>query len=200
MSQTQPQQLSLANLQEAMSQNNTKLKEWVNAQIGNIEMFSISWVSELPTENISTSTIYMVKSNESEEGNNVYVEYVYNTEKAVWEILGELQTEVDLSGYYTKEETYNKNEVYAKGETYSKEQVYTKEETYKKDEVYSKEETYKKDEVYAKEETYGKDEVYTKEEVYAKDETYKKDEVDTMLATHYTTEEVTNMVNGIWSE
>lgn len=98
------QSLSLANLQTALTQNNTKMKEWVNSQIGDIELFSIQWVQELPTgEDISTATIYMIK-NEAEEGQNVYTEYVYNNDAQAWEVLGELHAEVDLSIFYTKEE------------------------------------------------------------------------------------------------
>lgn len=98
------QSLSLANLQAAMSQNNTKMKEWVNAQIGNIELFSVQWVSALPTENISESTIYLIKDTTSTAENNVYTEYVYNATDAKWEILGQFEAAVDLTGYYTKTE------------------------------------------------------------------------------------------------
>lgn len=166
------QTLSLANLQAALTQNNTKMKEWVNSQIGDIDLFSIQWVQELPTEDISTSTIYMIKNEEAEEGLNVYTEYVYNATLEAWEVLGELHAEVDLSGYYDKEEIDNLIKSY-----------YTKTEV---------------DEALAG--YYTKEEAYKKDEVYAKTETYNKDEVDTMLATHYTDEEVTNMVNGMWSE
>ena len=97
MSQT----LSLANLQLALSQNNTKIKEWVTSQIGNISIFEVKWVNELPTENISTSTIYMLKSEESTEENNIYAEYVYNSETG-WELFGAFESgSIDLTGYYT---------------------------------------------------------------------------------------------------
>lgn len=97
--------LSLANLTTAMAQNNTKMKEWVNTQIGNVKVFNITWVETLPTENISTSTIYLVKSTESTEGTNIYNEFVYNETTAKWESLGQVDTgSVDLSGYYNKTE------------------------------------------------------------------------------------------------
>lgn len=97
--------LSLANLSTAMAQNNTKMKEWVTTQISNVKVFNITWVAELPTENISTSTIYMVKDESSTEENNIYVEYVYNETESKWETLGQIDTgTVDLSGYYTSEQ------------------------------------------------------------------------------------------------
>lgn len=99
------QALSLANLQSAMLQNNTKMKEWVNAQIGNIQIFSIQWVESLPEEDISASTIYMVKDEASTGENNIYVEYVYNETESSWEILGKFDANnIDLTGYYTKTE------------------------------------------------------------------------------------------------
>lgn len=102
------QALSLANLQAAMAQNNTKIKEWVNTQIGNITVITISWVDSLPTENISTSTIYLVKSTDSTEKNNIYDEYVYHEATAQWETLGQVDAgRVDLINYYSKTEVDN---------------------------------------------------------------------------------------------
>ena len=57
-------------------------------------------VSKLPTENINTSTIYLIKT-----ANNDYEEYIYIDSK--WEMLG--TTKVDLSGYAT--ESYVNTEV-----------------------------------------------------------------------------------------
>lgn len=103
--------LSLANLQTAMAQNNTKIKEWVGNQINNVKVVTITWVETLPIENISTSTIYMVKS-EKTEGNNIYDEYAYNSTTSTWELLGQVDTgSIDLSNYYNKTETYTKTEV-----------------------------------------------------------------------------------------
>ena len=95
------QSLSLANLQAALTQNNTKMKEWVTSQIGNISIFEIKWVEELPTENISTTTIYMVPLEESSNENNAYAEYVYK-EEIGWEKLGTLEADsFNLEDYYT---------------------------------------------------------------------------------------------------
>ena len=95
------QALNMANLQLAMAQNNTKMKVWVNSQVTAIKTFEIKWVNELPTEEISTSTIYMVKSEESTAENNIYAEYVYH-ETDGWEMLGTYEAgSIDLTGYYT---------------------------------------------------------------------------------------------------
>lgn len=105
------QTLTFANLEKIIEKNNTTIKEWVNTQITDTSTFSITWVEELPTENISTSTIYMVKNTESTEENNIYDEYAYN-ETSGWEVLGSLNTgSIDLSDYYNKTQTYNKEEV-----------------------------------------------------------------------------------------
>lgn len=105
------QTLTLANLKKAMEQNNSTLKEWINTQLANMSTFNIVWVEKLPTEDISTSTIYMLKNTESTDENNIYDEYVYN-ETSGWEVIGSLNTgSVDLSEYYNKTETYSKEEI-----------------------------------------------------------------------------------------
>lgn len=60
--------------------------------------FSIKVVTELPTTNISNTTIYLLKT--GEEDSNLYSEYIYVNNK--WELLG--TQKMDLSNYYTKEE------------------------------------------------------------------------------------------------
>lgn len=72
-------------------------------QLSSIPKFDIAVVSELPTEGISDSTVYLLVSGEEEE--NIYTEYIYVN--AAWEKLGEQK--LDLSGYLTKtdaESTY----------------------------------------------------------------------------------------------
>ena len=56
-------------------------------------------VQTLPTQNISTTTIYLLRNQET-TGNNLYDEYVYTNNN--WEKIGD--TSVDLSNYYTKTE------------------------------------------------------------------------------------------------
>ena len=53
--------VSIENLQIAFERNNSKLIEYITEQINNIELIKFEWVEELPTENISTNTIYLVK-------------------------------------------------------------------------------------------------------------------------------------------
>ena len=173
------QALSLANLQLAMTQNNSKMKEWATSLVGNFKAFEIKWVNELPTENISTSTIYMVKSTESSEDNNIYNEYVYN-ESAGWEILGAYHAcSVDLTGFYTKVEI---DEMLAN--YYSKTEV---------DNMMAN--------IYTKNDVYNKTEVDTK-----MGGVYSKTEVDELVAgvkvtiDNYTSEDVTTMVGGLWTE
>ena len=96
--------LSMENLQTAMMQNNTKMKEWVTAQINNVKIIGLEWVDALPESDISTSTIYLVKSDLSTLTNNIYNEYVYK-EGIGWEILGQVDTgAMDLNNYYNKTE------------------------------------------------------------------------------------------------
>lgn len=67
--------------------------------IGDIVSFGVELVDELPTENISTSTVYMVPSTKTEE-QNIKDEYLYTGTE--WELIG--TTKVDLSNYYNKQE------------------------------------------------------------------------------------------------
>lgn len=62
-------------------------------------------VTELPTENIDETAIYL-KPVESPTGENKFEELIYVNGK--WEDLGTPNVAVDLSNYYTKEETDNK--------------------------------------------------------------------------------------------
>ena len=74
-------------------------KEQINELLSVIPTFSIEVVQELPTQDISPTTIYLVPADDPATG-NYYNEYLYvnNT----WEIVG--STAVDMSNYYTKAE------------------------------------------------------------------------------------------------
>lgn len=69
----------------------------LQAQISTIPKFAISVVSALPTENISATTLYLVKTSETETG-NLYTEYIYVNN--AWESLG--TQKLDFSGYATQ--------------------------------------------------------------------------------------------------
>lgn len=60
--------------------------------------FNIKVVDELPTTNISETTIYLLKTGDEED--NMYSEYIYVNND--WELLG--TQKLDLSNYYTKQE------------------------------------------------------------------------------------------------
>ena len=70
----------------------------LNAAISAIPKFAIAVVNSLPTSDISTTTVYLLKTSTTETG-NLFTEYIYvnNT----WEALG-TQT-IDLSNYATKD-------------------------------------------------------------------------------------------------
>lgn len=70
------------------------------SDVSSIPKFAISVVTDLPTSNISTSTIYL-KADSSGSGTNVYDEYIYVNSK--WEVIGTTMT--DLSGYSKKADT-----------------------------------------------------------------------------------------------
>lgn len=66
--------------------------------VSSIPKFAIAVVSELPTENVSGTTVYLLK--DAETGGNLYTEYIYIN--GGWEILG--TQKVDLSNYISKDE------------------------------------------------------------------------------------------------
>lgn len=113
--------LSVENLTEAIAENNIKMKEWVNTQLTNIKVIGIEWIETLPTTDISTSTIYMLRNISSTSEKNLYDEYVYK-EGVGWEILGQVDVgTLNLSDYYTKEEI---DELLKNNSSYTDEEVY----------------------------------------------------------------------------
>ena len=83
------------------NQSTTYSKEEVDNMFTAISTLDIKVVTSLPTTEISTTSIYLLKI----EGdiNNNYEEYLYVN--GVWELIG--TTKVDLSDYYTKTEVNN---------------------------------------------------------------------------------------------
>lgn len=69
----------------------------VDALIGAIVTLNILVVQALPTQDISTTTIYLVPK-QTPETQDIYDEYIYVNN--AWEHIG--TTEIDLSNYYTK--------------------------------------------------------------------------------------------------
>ena len=78
----------------------------INNLLANFSSLDIEVVTTLPTTNISTTTIYL-KPLTTSATQNVYEEYIYINNK--WEVIG--TTQVDLSNYYKKSETYSQNEI-----------------------------------------------------------------------------------------
>ena len=67
--------------------------------------FSYQIVDELPTPNVDClGTIYLVKG--SDINQNKYAEYIciFNNAEYSWEMLGIINSEVDLTGYVTKDD------------------------------------------------------------------------------------------------
>ncbi len=69
------------------------------SKISEIPKFAIKVVDALPTTDISDTTVYLLKTSETETG-NLYTEYIHVD--GAWEELG--TQDVDLSDYYQKEE------------------------------------------------------------------------------------------------
>lgn len=90
---------SVDNLVNYYKKSDTYTKTEISSLIANVSTMSFDVVDSLPTENISTNSIYLVPIDEATSG-NAYTEYVYISGQ--WEIIG--QTDVNLSGYATTEQ------------------------------------------------------------------------------------------------
>lgn len=87
---------SIANV---YSKSETYSQSEINNLVGAIPKFSIKIVSTLPTTDISDTTVYLLKTSETET-DNLYTEYIYIGGK--WEMLG--TQKLDLSNYYKSAE------------------------------------------------------------------------------------------------
>ena len=74
-------------------------KSDINSLLNMSGSFNIQIVTTLPTENISSTTIYLVAAEAAVTG-NYYNEYLYINNS--WELIG--TTKIDLTNYYTKAE------------------------------------------------------------------------------------------------
>lgn len=91
---------SITPLTSHQSLSNYYTKGEVNSQISAIPKFAIAVVTDLPTANISDTTIYLKKTGSDTQ--NLYTEYIYVDG---WEQLG--TQKLDLSGYLTKTDASN---------------------------------------------------------------------------------------------
>lgn len=86
---------TVSDLVNYYSKSQTLSADEINQKISAIPKFSISVVASLPTSDISSTTVYLVKSGSS---GDLYTEYIYVD--SAWEILG--SQKVDLTGYATE--------------------------------------------------------------------------------------------------
>lgn len=78
------------------TKSETYTKTEVNSLISAIPKFAIEVVNALPTTDISTTTIYLLRNSE-QTGSNLFEEYIYVNNQ--WELLG--SQDIDLSNYVT---------------------------------------------------------------------------------------------------
>lgn len=98
------------NLTNYYLKTETYTQDEVNNLISNINKITVEVVAELPAENISASTIYLILIDTEK---NVYSQNMYINEK--WAVLG--STSVDLTGYVKSDELTTKLEAYATNES-----------------------------------------------------------------------------------
>lgn len=85
------------NLTNYYLKTETYTKTEVDTIIGNLSHLTLEIVASLPTQDISTTTIYLV---ETSAGSHVYMQYAYINN--AWAQLG--TTQIDLTNYYNKSE------------------------------------------------------------------------------------------------
>lgn len=88
------------------SNNNTWSAAKIKSLITNINLLKLEIVNELPIDNIKTDTIYLVPT-ETEDVKN---EYIYIDGE--WFLIG--NTKIDLTNYYTKDETCSEYQINGK--------------------------------------------------------------------------------------
>ena len=84
---------AVSNLTNYYKKSETYTQTEIDNKLSAIPKFAISVVQALPTQDISTTTVYLVQT--GTETNNLYTEYIYVNNK--WEILG--TQKLDLSPY-----------------------------------------------------------------------------------------------------
>ncbi|YP_010509726.1 hypothetical protein OJM10_gp51 [uncultured phage cr105_1] len=89
--------LKLTKLDKLIAGSGIDITDNVVSCVLDLTLYKI--VSELPTEDIDTTKIYLVVDSEGTHG-NLYKEYIYVDGE--WELLGEYKADIDLSPYLTK--------------------------------------------------------------------------------------------------
>lgn len=88
-------------ISETDTWSSSKIDAKIRQGIGDIDLTNFVIVEQLPTENISTNVIYLVPK---EDSDTIKEQYVYSNGN--WILIGD--TNIDLLGYYTKQEVDNK--------------------------------------------------------------------------------------------
>lgn len=98
---------TVSNLINYYTKTETYTKAEVDAAVAAVSTLNLLVVQTLPTQDISTTTIYLVPK-QTAGTQNVYDEYIYIVTggSGSWELIGD--TTVDLSNYYTKTEIDSK--------------------------------------------------------------------------------------------
>lgn len=90
---------TLALLLSSLSSGESYTKEEIDEMVSQLKQFEMEVVDSLPTTNIKPNCLYFVPRGAG--GLDAYYEYIYANNK--WEFVG--STEVDLSNYWTIDET-----------------------------------------------------------------------------------------------
>lgn len=85
----------------------------LQGKISALPKFAITVVQSLPTTNISSTTIYLLRN--SDKSQNTFSEYIYVN--GAWELLG--SAKMDLTDYYKKGEVYSRQEIETQNKTLS---------------------------------------------------------------------------------
>ena len=89
---------------KAAEKKNADAIAGLKTQVDGLDLTLYVIVDSLPTSDIKTNKIYLVR-NSSGAGNNIYTEYAYIN--SAWEKIGEYKADVDLSNYYNKSQVNN---------------------------------------------------------------------------------------------
>lgn len=92
-----------------VSNNTTYSSSKIRELLQNVSKFKVLVVNSLPTEDIDEEAIYLVSKTTDALSLNVKDEYIYVNGQ--WEKIGDTSITIDLSDYYTKQQTYSKQQV-----------------------------------------------------------------------------------------
>lgn len=94
---------------EEVSSNTTYSSSKIRELLQSVSKFKVIVVNSLPAEDIDEEAIYLVPKATGAQSLNVKDEYIYVNGQ--WEKIGDTSITIDLSDYYTKQQTYSKQQV-----------------------------------------------------------------------------------------